>query len=133
MCAKRFNPDTVPKSSSRPLRDFILQLPLLSINAKSEIYYEQADPALLVQLADNGDIAMRTIHLGLSAIGLLLANSAPEFETHEISGDATEALGWLLAEWGEFAAVAHCISAGCRRQITDYRPGTIKVIPNVRP
>lgn len=133
MCAKRFNPDAVHQSSAHPLRDFILQLPLLSITANSEIHYEQADPALLVQLADNGEIAMRTIQLGLSAIGLLLANSAPEVEANEFSGDSIEALGWLLAEWGEFAAVAHCISAGCRRQITDYRSGTIKVIPNVRP
>lgn len=129
MCAKPSNLDAVPQLSAHPLRDFILQLPLLSVNEKSEIYYEQADPALLIQLADNGEIVMRTIHLGLSAIGLLLANSAPEIETPE----AIEALGWLLAEWGEFAAVAHCISAGCRRQITDYMPENIKVISNVRP
>ena len=128
MCA-----DRLPIPSIRPLRDFVLQLPLLPVNDKSEIYYAAADPALLVQLADNGDIAMRTVHLGLSAIGLLLANSGAEFEAREISADAMESLGWLLAEWGEFAAVAHSISAGCQRHITDYRPGVITVISNAKP
>lgn len=117
----------------RPMRDFLLQLPLLTVTPELDIDYAAADPALLVQLADNSETAMRTIHLGLSAVGLLMAHSAPEIETGDISGDATEALGWLLAELGEFAATAHCISVACRKHTADYAPSTHKIIPNVRP
>lgn len=59
-----------------------------------------------MQIAENAEVAMNTIHLGLSAVGQILARAAPEVETGEISGDATEALGWLLAELGDFAATA---------------------------
>lgn len=117
----------------RPMRDLLLQLPLLTVTRELDIDYAAADPALLVQLADNAETAMRTIHLGLSAVGLLLAHSAPEIETRDISADATEALGWLMAELGEFAAVAHCIAIACRRHAADYSPRTVKIIPNVRP
>lgn len=117
----------------RPMRDLLLQLPLLTVTPELDIDYAAADPALLVQLADNAETAMRTIHLGLSAVGLLLAHSAPEIETGDIPGDATEALGWLLAELGEFAATAHCVSVACRRHTADYAPSIPKIIPNVRP
>lgn len=120
--------------TSRPIRDFLLQLPHLTVTAELDIdYAAAADPALLVQLADNAETAMRTIHLGISATGQLLARSAPEIECGEVSGDAIEALGWLTAELGEFAAVAHSIAVACRRHTADYSPRTTKIIPNVRP
>lgn len=84
----------------------------------------------LVQVADNSETTTHTIHLGLSAVGLLLAHSAPEIRTREISADATEALGWLIAEPGEFTVVAPCISVACRHQTADYSPGIIDHIPN---
>lgn len=116
----------------RPIRDLLLQLPLLTVTPELDIDYVAADPALLVQLADNAEKTMRTIHLGLSAVGLLLAHSAPEVETREISGDAMEALGWLIAGLGEFAAVVHCISGACRHHTADYSPDTIDHVPNAR-
>lgn len=119
--------------ATRPVRDLLLLLPHLAVTTKSDIDYAAADPALLLQLADNAETAMRTIHLGMSAMGRLLARSAPEIECREMSGDAVEALGWLMAELGEFAAVVHCIAVACRRHTADYAPRTTKIIPNVRP
>ena len=83
------------------MRDLLLQLPLLTARPGEAIQYEEADPFLLVQIAENAEVAMNTIHLGLSAVGQILARAAPEVETGEISSDATEALGWLLAELGD--------------------------------
>jgi hypothetical protein len=115
------------------MRDLLLQLPLLTITAELEINYAAADPALLVQLADSAEVTMRSIHLGTAAIGQLLARAAPEIECGEISADVIEGLGWLLAELGDAAAVAHSLGAGCRRHTADYAPRTIKTVPNARP
>ncbi len=137
MCAKR----SIHKSGNviatnqtmRPIRDLLLQLPHLTVTSEFEIDYAAANPALLLQLASSGDIAMRTIHQGLAAVGLLIAHSAPEMETREISGDAIEAIGWLIGELGEFAGVVHSIVAACRRSIVDYVPGTVECVPNAKP
>jgi hypothetical protein len=124
---------SVTTGTDRPTRDFLLLLPYLAVTSNSDIDYAAADPAVLVQLADNAETVMRTIHLGIAVMGQLLARSAPEIELHEISGDAVEALGWLLAELGDLAAVADCIAVPCRRHTADYSPGTIVITPNVRP
>ena len=134
MCAKRSSQKSgnaiATMQTLRPIRDL---LPHLTVTAEFEIDYLAANPTLLLQIANNGDIAMRTVNLGISAIGILLANSAPERETREISGDAAEAIGWLIGELGELAAVIHCIAAACRRSIVDYVPGTVECFPNAKP
>ncbi|MFZ6656541.1 hypothetical protein [Undibacterium sp. TJN19] len=117
----------------RPIRDLLLQLPHLTVNDQFEIDYAAANPILLSQLALNGDTAMLTIYRGISAIGLLMAHSSPEMESREIPADATEAIGWLIGELGEFAAVIHCIAAGCRRSIVDFEPGVVESFPNAKP
>ena len=119
--------------SSRPMRDLLLQLPLLTANPAEVIQYEEADAVVLAQIADNAETAMNTIHLGLSAVGHLLAYAAPEVETGEISGDAAEALGWLMAELGTFAATAFCLSAACRRHTADFAPAKPRAVANARP
>jgi len=121
------------KKLTRPLRDLLLQLPHLTLTAELDIDYSAAEPALLAQLADNAEIVMRISHMGISAMGMLLAHSAPEIEVREIPGDAVEAVGWLMAELGEFAAIAQCIAVACRRHTADYAPRTAKHIPNARP
>lgn len=115
------------------MRDLLLQLPLLTARPGETIQYEEADAFLLVQIAENAEVAMNTIHLGLSAVGQILARAAPEVETGEISGDATEALGWLLAELGDFAATAFCLSAACRRHTADFAPPAPRTIASARP
>lgn len=137
MCAKRSSQKSgnaiAAMQAMRPIRDLLLQLPHLTVTAEFEIDYLAANPELLLQIANNGDVAMRIVNLGISAIGILLANSAPEIETREISGDAAEAIGWLIGELGELAAVIHCIAAACRRSIVDYVPGTVECFPNAKP
>ena len=130
---KRAAGNGVPRSPPRPMRDLLLLLPYLSVSVTQDIDYEAAAPDLLVQLADRAETTMRTIHLGMGATGQLLAGSAPEIECREISGDAVEALGWLLAELGEFAAVAQCLAAACRKYTVDYAPQEVEFIPNARP
>ena len=121
--------DEVP----RPMRDLILQLPLLNVTSTLEIDYPAADAALLVQVADNAETAMRVVQLGLSAVGQLLVRAAPEVETGEISGDAIEALGWLMSELGEFSATAFALASACRRFTHDYAPYQSRPVTGARP
>jgi hypothetical protein len=55
---------------------------------------------------------MRVIHLGLSAIGSLLAQSAVQVEEHTIPAESVENLGRLMAELGELAALCHELCRG---------------------
>ena len=121
--------DEVP----RPMRDLILQLPLLNVTPTLEIDYAAADAALLVQVADNAETAMHVVQLGLSAVGQLLVRAAPEVETGEISGDAIEALGWLMSELGEFSATAFALASACRRFTHDYAPYQSRPVAGARP
>lgn len=121
--------DEVP----RPMRDLILQLPLLNVTPTLEIDYPAADAALLVQVADNAETAMHVVQLGLSAVGQLLVRAAPEVETGEISGDAIEALGWLMSELGEFSATAFALAFACRRFTHDYAPYQSRPVAGARP
>ena len=119
--------------ADRPLREFLLLLPLLPIRDGGEIDYAAADPALLYQIGTNADIAMRTVHRGITAIGRLMVYVAPESDTGGISADAMESLFWLQAELGDLAATAHCLATSCLRYTADYAPETQKHIPPARP
>jgi hypothetical protein len=121
--------DDPPPRSDRPLHDLILQLPLLPVTALQDIDYPAADPALLVQLADNAWAVLDTLLSGMSAIGYLLARGAPD-ETR--IPDPTESMGHLLAELGDLASVAHSLSIACRRHTADYAPASQRVIPNAK-
>ena len=127
------DPEPPAARDSRPLRDMLLQLPLLPVSANQDVDYDAADPALLVQLGDNADRTMRTIHQGIAALGRLLVYVSPEVGTGEFPADAMEALGWLLAELGDLAATAHAIGTSCQRFTSDYSPATTKDVPNARP
>jgi hypothetical protein len=120
-------------ASCRPLRDFLLQLPLLPVNEAQEIDYAAADPALLVHLAANADTCQRTAQRGISGIGYLLAHAAPEIEQAGIPGDCIEAVGFVLAELGDLASVAHSLAAACHRYSADYAPSQMGSSPCVKP
>lgn len=119
--------------SDRPLRDLLLLMPLLPVSDQGEIDYNAASPALLMQLGANADLSMRTLHRGTAAIGRLLAAVSPEIGTGEFSADAMESIGWLLAEIGDLAATAQCLSVACHRYTADYTPATQKYITPTRP
>ena len=121
--------DEVP----RPMRDLILQLPLLNVTPTLEIDYPAADAALLVQVADNAETAMHVVQLGLSAVGRLVVRGAAEVESGEISGDAIEALGWLMSELGEFSATAFALASACRRFTRASAPYQSRPVAGARP
>lgn len=119
--------------SDRPLRDLLLLMPLLPVSDRGEIDYNAAEPALLTQIGSNADLSMRTLYRGTAAIGRLLVAVSPEIGTGEFSADAMESIGWLLAEIGDLAATAQCLSVACHRYTADYVPATQKYITPTRP
>ena len=119
--------------SDRPLRDLLLLMPLLPVSDRGEIDYNAAEPALLTQIGSNADLSMRTLYRGTAAIGRLLVAVSPEIGTGEFSADAMESIGWLLAEIGDLAATAQCLSVACHRYTDDYVPATQKYITPTRP
>lgn len=130
--ARQFDLDS-RKYSQRPMRDLLLQLPLLHVNGDQEIEYAACDPELLLQLASHAEVCQRTIDLGVSAIGHLIARAAPEIELSDIPGDFVEAIGWLLAEIGDAASVMQTLATACRRYTADYTPRTQRPIQNAKP
>ena len=119
--------------SDRPLRDLLLLMLHLPVSDRGEIDYNAAEPALLTQIGANADFSMRTLHRGTAAIGRLLVAVSPEIGTGEFSADAMESIGWLLAEIGDLAATAQCLSVACHRYTADYAPATQKYITPTRP
>ena len=115
------------------MRDLLLGLPMLAAVPGETILYEDSDPDLLVQLADQAEIIGNTINLGLVAIGHVMACAAPEIECGEVPGDTVEALGYLLAELSDFAAVAFTLSQACRRYTYDHAPPRKVHVPITRP
>lgn len=118
--------------SCRPMRDLLLQLPLLTASPAEVIQYEEADAVVLAQIADNAETAMNVIHLGLSAVGHILAHAAPEVGS-DIGSDTVEALGRLMEELGSFAATAFSLSAACRHHTADFSPPVHRSVANARP
>ena len=106
----------------RPMRDMLAVLPKLAISSAGEVDYSASNPADLSALAEHAQDTMQVAQLGLSAIGLLLVRAAPEMDTGEISGDAIESLGWLMAELGELAGCCFALAASCREHLADATP-----------
>ena len=107
--------------STRPMRELLLQLPLLPVTPDHRIDYDAADPASLVQLAENAQTVMNTINMGLSAVGTILAHAASEVGS-EIGGDTIEALGWFVAETSDVSATWLSLVTACRHYTADYAP-----------
>ena len=116
--------------STRPMRELLLQLPLLPITPDHRIDYEAADADLLLELADKAETVMNTINLGLSAVGTILAHASPEVGS-EISGYTIEALGWHIAESADAAAALLSLAHACRHYTADYTPSQPKKAPMV--
>lgn len=114
--------DGVATPSNRPLFDLIAQLPRCVATATGELNYEASEPDLIKSMGQNAAQVMATMHMGLSAIGLLLANAGSEIEDRSLSADVVEALGFLLAELGDLAAQTDLIATSCRRATADYFP-----------
>ncbi|WP_028229072.1 hypothetical protein [Paraburkholderia ferrariae] len=120
----------------RPLRDLLRQLPSLPVTASGEPNYAEADPNLLVNLAESAELVSQIVHGGFSAIGVLQASTAQQIEGGEVSATHAAALGRLLVELGEMLLHVHGLSIECRRYTADYVPDclghTDQPLPGVR-
>ena len=108
-------------TTTRPARQLLLRLPLLPITPDHRVDYEVADPALLVELADDAETVVNTISMGLSALGTILAHAASEVGS-EIGSDTIEAIGWYIAESSDASATLLSLIAACRHHTADYAP-----------
>jgi hypothetical protein len=106
----------------RPLHDLLLTLPMLMTFADGGIDFDGSDPDTLVSIAENAADTTRTMNMGISAIGHLLAISSVEIATQEVAGEAIAALGFMIKEVADLAALADYLGTSARRYIHDYSP-----------
>lgn len=97
--------------SVRPIRQLFRQLPALTQG--------QLRAGALIVLAHSAESAMRTIHLGLAALGQLVARSSLDIQDGTVSAESMENLGFLMAELGDLAAECMRIASECRSTAGD--------------
>jgi hypothetical protein len=105
------------------MRDLFRQLPRLQTDGLGDINYAKSDRAIVAAIGQNAESIASALHMGVGAIGHLLANSAPQIDDGSVGSDAIEALGWLMAELGDLGAELAVMAIQCRRCM-DQRPGT---------
>ncbi|MCY1163815.1 hypothetical protein D9M73_36760 [compost metagenome] len=106
----------------RPMRSLLSNLPKLPTTKDLSIDFPAADPALLLTLAEDAEMLVGVMHLGIGSIGQLLSQSAVALEDGTTSADCLEALGYLMAELGDMAASCTTLAGHCRLEIVDYNP-----------
>lgn len=102
----------------RPLHDLLRLLPQLQTDKAGHLDLTHTVPQILSKLIEHAEDCSSTLHRGISAIGSLLAHSASEIEDGTISSDTVEALGWLIAELGDYGAACFMLAAQCRKAKT---------------
>ena len=86
------------------------------------IDWQGSDAAVVAAITtEAGRVSLAAAH-GITAIGHLLTASAPEIELSDISADTVEAVGRVLAELGELAALCGYLEASARHVTRDYEP-----------
>lgn len=108
--------------SDRHMLHLLQCLPQLPMTPQREIDYPAADPALLVAVAVDAEPTMNVVHLGVGAIGQLLAGSGVDNEDGTIDAACIESLGNLIAELGALASGCMALAARCRHETVDYTP-----------
>jgi hypothetical protein len=106
----------------RPLHDLLLALPKLAAFTDGGIDFDGSDRILLIAIAENAADTQRTMNLGISAIGHLLALASVEVEGREVAAEAVAALGFLIKEVADLAALADYLGTTARRCIRDDSP-----------
>lgn len=109
-----------PDLIRRPLRDVITGLAQLPTKLSGEPDYDEADPDVLVRLAESTELALQIVHDGLASIGLLYAHTADQIAAGQIKAVHAAALGRLQAELGELLPYIYRLSSECRRFTADY-------------
>jgi hypothetical protein len=120
----------LPKSEvERPMRMLVEQLPRMTTCAAGDIDFANCSASLLANVAGNAETTAALMGRGLSAIGCLMAYAAVEIEDGSITSDSVEALGWLMAELGDIAAVCFVLAARCRQAMPAPPQATWTPIP----
>jgi len=104
----------------RPLRDLLWQLPSLPVTASGEPDYAEANPDLLVSLAESTELVLQIVHGGFSAIGLLQASTAQQVADGKVGAEHAAASGQFFVELGGVVTYVHGLSVECRPYTADY-------------
>jgi hypothetical protein len=111
------------------MRMLVEQLPRMTTCAAGDIDFANCSASLLANVAGNAETTAALMGRGLSAIGCLMAYAAVEIEDGSITSDSVEALGWLMAELGDIAAVCFVLAARCRQAMPAPPQATWTPIP----
>ncbi|AOJ02697.1 hypothetical protein WS70_13395 [Burkholderia mayonis] len=109
-----------PNLIRRPLRDLIAGLVQLPTTLSGDPDYDEADPDVLVDLAESAELVLQLVHEGLAAIGLMYAHTANQIAEGHIKAAHAAAVGRLQVELGEVHPYIHRLSSECRRYTADY-------------
>lgn len=99
---------------ARPLREILRHLPKAMAMEGVRVDAASANGELLDRLAASAEASMKTIHLGLGALGHLVARSSLDIEDGSVPAECVESLGFLMAELGDLAAECMRIASDCR-------------------
>jgi len=97
------------------MRDLFRQLPRLHTDGQGNVDCARSDRAIVAAIGQNAESIVSALHMGVGAIGHLLATSAPQIDDGSVGSDAIEALGWLMAELGDLGAELAVMAIQCRR------------------
>ncbi len=112
----------LPTAADSPLADLLQHLPRLSGRADG-IDFPASDPSALVSVANAAESTVQRTHLGLQALGRLLASLESD-AAQEQAAPALPALGLLVTELSVLASHCSELAADCRRETLDYAPGS---------
>src|SRR5690349_2067939 len=82
--------------ATRPVRQLLRLLPLLTAANHAESP-APGMPGTLADLAESAEASIRTIHLGVGALGHLVARCAMDLQDGSVPADSIENLGFLMA------------------------------------
>lgn len=94
------------QAGTRPMRSLLRELTLLR--------GPDTDRERIDRLAISAETSMRAIHLGLGALGHLVARSSLDIRDGSVPADVMENLGFLMAELGDLAAECMRVASECR-------------------
>lgn len=72
-------------TTARPTRDLFRQLPRLHTDGQGNIDCAKSDRAIVAAIGQNAESIASALHMGVSAIGHLLAISAPQIDDGSVS------------------------------------------------
>ena len=106
----------IDAQSLRATRELFRLLPLLDTQRRGARTAPLSPSELRERLAGSCEACLRTIHLGVAALGQLIARCSLDLQDGTVDQEAIENLGFLMAELGDLASECLRIAAACRAQ-----------------